>query len=107
MRTYIYILFPSGSRRLIQEPFRAKDQEYGYEVSSDSKMSHVSYCKDLLPQKCQLADPAEPVACRLFVVSNPTPFDENILTDIFCRFGDCIDAYFLQRLYIMKHIDCV
>ena len=32
---------------------------------------------------------------RLFVVSQPSPFPDNILKDAFCRFGGLIDAHFM------------
>ena len=42
---------------------------------------------------------------RLFVVSQPSPFPDNILKDAFCRFGGLIDAHFMtgrnKKIYFL------
>ena len=55
----------------------------------------VRYCSTLLPEKQPLLARDTAVAERLFIVSQPENFSEQVLVDCFCRFGNLIDAYFM------------
>ena len=44
---------------------------------------------------------------RLFVVSQPSPFPDNILKDAFCRFGGLIDAHFMTGRNKEMYFLCV
>ena len=61
----------------------------------------VRYCNVPLPEKAAIAPRDSQVAERLFIVSKPDPFPENVLNDCFCRFGSLIDAYFMPGLSIV------
>lgn len=40
---------------------------------------------------------------RLFVVSQPNSFPDEIMQDAFCRFGGLIDAHFMNGKVLMKN----
>ncbi|XP_013416230.1 RNA-binding protein 45 [Lingula anatina] len=55
-----------------------------------------SYCSAKLPAKQPLILESTPVAKRLFIVSQPDPLPDFIITDLFSRFGNLIDAYMMR-----------
>lgn len=55
----------------------------------------VRYCSSPLPEKQPLLARDAQVLERLFIVSQPDAFSEQILIDCFSRFGNLIDAYFM------------
>jgi len=58
----------------------------------------VRYCNVPLPEKKAYASRDSPMEQRLFIVSQPESFQERILQDAFCRFGNLIDAYFMPGM---------
>ena len=61
----------------------------------------VRYCNVALPEQKALASRDSPMEQRLFIVSQPERFDESILKDSFCRFGNLIDAYFMPGMFLI------
>ena len=64
----------------------------------------VRYCNVALPEKKAFASRDSPVEQRLFIVSLPDGFEERILKDSFCRFGNLIDAYFMPGTFLETHV---
>ena len=60
----------------------------------------VRYCNISLPEKKAFASRDSDVEQRLFIVSMPEGFQERILKDAFCRFGNLIDAFFVPGTFI-------
>ena len=56
---------------------------------------NVHYCNVTLPARKPYASRDSPLAERLFIVSSPNRFDESVLEDTMCRFGNFISAYFM------------
>jgi len=61
---------------------------------SGGEKNYVTYTNVALPKRQVLARKEDPVEERLFIVSKPDAFDPEILTDLFCRFGNLIDVSF-------------
>ena len=57
-------------------------------------------CSVPLPDRRPFAPCDAPIAERLFIVANPDTFDNDILEDVFCRFGNLIGAYFMPGLHL-------
>jgi hypothetical protein len=64
-------------------------------------MDRPTYCNFNVPHPQPLAPKDAPMAERLFIVSQPDPIPENCLCDLFCRFGNLIDAYFLPGISLL------
>ena len=64
-----------------------------------SRKVRVRYCNIPLPETKPLASRESVCVERLFIVSQPDSFDEDILQDCFCRFGNLIDVYFMPGLF--------
>lgn len=60
-----------------------------FQVSS----STTSYTSAVLPNPQPFADPSSEVAARLFIVCQPRAPPEQVLKDVFSRFGDLIDVW--------------
>jgi len=58
--------------------------------------NQLMYCSVQLPSPKPMSD-SDTCVERLFIVCHPTPPPENILKDIFSRFGDLIDVYMLRN----------
>lgn len=58
-----------------------------------------SYIDKDLPEKQPLTDINEVVAMRLFFVCQPSPIDQDILVDCFCRFGNLIHVACLKGIF--------
>ena len=63
-------------------------------------------CSVPLPDKQPILPRDTPVAQRLFIVSHE-PFDEHILEDVFCRFGNLIGAYFMRGEFSVLFSPCL
>ena len=63
------------------------------------RMVTVTYCNVQLPERKPFAQRDAHVEERLFFVSQPDYFPENILQDAFVRFGGLVDAYFMPGMY--------
>ena len=55
-----------------------------------------SFCSVQLPSPKPLSD-SDTCVERLFIVCQPTPPPENVMKDVFSRFGDLIDVYILRN----------
>ncbi|KAK2142014.1 hypothetical protein LSH36_1005g00011 [Paralvinella palmiformis] len=64
-------------------------------LGCSSSEERVRFCNVPLPLTKPFAHRDSAVAERLFLVSQPDPFSTKYLHDVFCRFGDLIDAYFV------------
>ena len=65
--------------------------EYGGKVDRQA----LSFCSASLPERRSILPRDTPIAERLFIVSNPEVFENKLLEDVFCRFGNMIGAYFM------------
>lgn len=65
-------------------------------ISVEIPQSQVAYCNVELPSPKPLSD-TETCAERLFIVCHPTPPPDNVLKDVFSRFGHLIDVYMLRN----------
>lgn len=54
------------------------------------------YTTAALPAPAPLADENAEVASRLFIVCNPAPPPDQVLKDVFSRFGNLIDVYMMK-----------
>jgi len=70
-------------------PSRSQGPTYGNDRQS------MVYSGLSLPERRPFAPQDAPIVERLFIVSNPDVFDDKILEDVFCRFGNMIGAYFM------------
>jgi hypothetical protein len=61
-----------------------------------------SFCSVPLPDRRQFAPRDAPIAERLFIVAHPDTFDNDVLEDVFCRFGNMIGAYFMPGWFNFK-----
>jgi hypothetical protein len=73
---------------------------YGNGARSDYRSSWEprsarDYCSVELPDRKPFASRDSAIADRLFIVSQPDSFSDEILEDLFCRFGNMIGAYFM------------
>ena len=59
------------------------------------RLVSVTYCNVQLPERKPFAQRDASIQERLFIVSQPEPFPENILQDAMVRFGGLVDAYFM------------
>jgi len=44
------------------------------------------------------------IARRVFIVSHPERFTDEVLRDAFCRFGNLIDAYFVPGKSVVVYL---
>lgn len=68
---------------------RSSLPSYGVEGSS-------VYTSAALPPPAPFSDPNAEVACRLFIVCQPGPPPEQVLRDVFSRFGNMIDVWMMK-----------
>ena len=88
--------YPPGSKLVVRY---APDEDGQIELSahqSSLQVSNIPYCTVPLPTAKPLSE-AESCAERLFIVCQPSPPPDNVLKDIFSRFGDLIDVFMLKN----------
>lgn len=66
------------------------------ELSQSSQSTGVIYCTAQLPSPKPMTD-SDSCAERLFIVCHPSPPPDNVLKDIFSRFGGLIDVFMLKN----------
>ena len=73
-------------------------QMYGSRSSLPSYGSenNPAYTTAALPPPAPLSDPNTEVACRLFIVCQPGPPPDQVLRDVFSRFGNMIDVWMVK-----------
>ena len=64
-----------------------------YQGSSATNTGTTPYTTAVLPGPQPFADPSSEVAARLFIVCQPRAPPEQVLKDVFSRFGDLIDVW--------------
>jgi RNA recognition motif-containing protein len=62
-------------------------------ASSSSSSTATPYTTAVLPNPQPFADPSAEIAARLFIVCQPRAPPEQVLKDVFSRFGDLIDVW--------------
>jgi hypothetical protein len=77
--------------------YGSQSSAYG---SGGGERSTRNFCSVALPDRRPFASRDVPVAERLFIVAHPDTFDNDILEDVFCRFGNMIGAYFMPGCYL-------
>ena len=85
------------------DQFRGRDQFGGFnqfrgqdQLSFNRGDSDFTPYTDIpLPKIQQILDSSSPVEESLFITSVPTSFSKDVLTDLFCRFGNLVSAFFL------------
>ncbi|CAH1789727.1 unnamed protein product [Owenia fusiformis] len=65
----------------------------GSMMDGNQAMDRISYTNIPLPPPKPMLSLDTPVAQKTFVVFNPEPIPIHIMEDLFCRFGDMIEAY--------------
>ncbi|KAI0231772.1 RNA-binding protein 45 [Lamellibrachia satsuma] len=65
------------------------------QATTISQEGTAHYCSVALPDRQPTASRDSPIARRVFIVSHPERFSDDVLRDAFCRFGNLIDAYFV------------
>ncbi|CAD5120478.1 DgyrCDS9044 [Dimorphilus gyrociliatus] len=74
-----------------------EDEEASNEVKGEDEKDsfvRVRYCTFPVPDVRDIVSQME-CKTRLFIVSKPSSFDNSIMKNLFCRYGNLIDAYFL------------
>lgn len=96
--------YPPGYKLIVRYAPDEVDGNVTAVRSSQLDLSHptqqlnagISYCTVQLPAAQPLSD-SETCAERLFIVCHPSPPPDNVLKDVFCRFGDLIDVFMLRN----------
>ena len=73
------------------------------QTTTISQEGTAHYCSVALPDRQPTASRDSPIARRVFIVSHPERFSDDVLRDAFCRFGNLIDAYFVPGKSFMLH----
>ena len=77
-------------------------QQAGFKSSGSSGgLDRPHYCNIPVPFPQPCAPKDAPMVERLFIVSQPEQFPDSYLTDLLCRFGNLIDAYFLPGIILL------
>jgi len=69
---------------------------FGIKMEAGGDLMSVTYTDVMLPPRQQLARQDALTAERLFLVAYPDTFPEEVLNDLFCRFGELIDVRWIK-----------
>ena len=78
----------------------------GSQAPSQPQDGTARYCSVALPDKQAMAPRDSTIARRVFIVSHPERFTDEVLRDAFCRFGNLIDAYFVPGKSVLLYLGC-
>ena len=101
---------PMGTQ---QQPMMTQQQPMMTQQQPMAQDNTAQYCSVALPEKQPMMSRDSAIARRVFIVSHPERFPDDVLRDAFCRFGNLIDAYFVPGEWItscaryLKLVGCV
>ena len=93
---------PMSSPMAGMPPSGPGGNQMGSQAPSQQQDGTARYCSVALPDKQPMAARDSQIARRVFIVSHPERFTDDVLRDAFCRFGNLIDAYFVPGKSIIK-----
>ena len=86
---------PQGMAQSLPSPMPMAPQQQQQQQPMMSQDNTAQYCNVTLPEKQPTMPRDTPIARRVFIVSHPERFPDDVMRDAFCRFGNLIDAYFV------------
>jgi len=78
--------------------------QMGSQAVTQPQDGTARYCSVALPDKQPMAPRDSTIARRVFIVSHPERFTDEVLRDAFCRFGNLIDAYFVPGKSVVVYL---
>lgn len=76
-------------------------------IGTSSTEENLPWCNIPLPIKKPFAPKDSEVKERLFIVSSPDSFSDDLLEEVLCRFGDMISAYFMPGNFVLCYLTCM